>query len=47
MNIGVFVCGCSGGISNCIDTGEVARGPTLDDVPLVDNQAHLCALAIR
>ncbi len=45
MNIGVFVCGCSGNISKHIDTGKVAE--TRDDVSFVDNRAHLCALAIR
>ncbi|MCK4455168.1 MAG: hypothetical protein KAU99_02340 [Thermoplasmata archaeon] len=41
MNIGVFVCGCSGNISNYIDTGKVAKeAETLDDVSFVDNQAH-------
>ncbi|MCK4456791.1 MAG: hypothetical protein KAW39_03535 [Thermoplasmata archaeon] len=50
MNIGVFVCGCSGNISKHIDTGKVAKeAETLDDVSFVDNQAHLCApgFAIR
>ncbi|MCK4456926.1 MAG: hypothetical protein KAW39_04225 [Thermoplasmata archaeon] len=43
MRIGAFVCDYSGNISNCIDTGKVAKeAETLDDVPLVDNQAHLC-----
>ena len=50
MNIGVFVCGCSGNISKHIDTGKVAKeAETLDDVSFVDNQAHLRAsgFAIR
>ena len=48
MNIGVFVCGCSGNISKHIDTGKVAKeAETLDDVSFVDNQAHLCAPAGR
>ncbi len=45
MNIGVFVCGCSGNISKHTDTGKVAEeAETLDDVSFVDDQAHLCTL---
>lgn len=36
VGIGVFVCGCSGNISNHIDTDKVAKeAETLDDVSYV------------
>ncbi|MCK4366817.1 MAG: hypothetical protein KAW84_02580 [Thermoplasmata archaeon] len=47
MNIGVFVCGYSGNISNYIDTGKVAKeAGNLDDVSYVgkrDASVYFCA----